>query len=89
MLKFLLILGLIIYLMYKVGSFLFRLFILGATGQQSHRQQQGYQGSNQTRTKRRATKEGVVIDFMPGDKQKQADKKFRGGEYVDYEELKD
>ncbi|MFT4736342.1 MAG: hypothetical protein ACI8QD_000052 [Cyclobacteriaceae bacterium] len=85
MLKFLLILGLIIYLMYKVGSFLFRLFILGASGQQSQRQQQGYQKG----TKRRASKEGVVIDFMPGDKQKQADKEFRGGEYVDYEELKD
>lgn len=78
--------SLIIYLIYKVSQFLFKIFILGATGQetfkrQNQRQQSGY---------RQKPKDGnVSIDYVPSDHEKKSGgSEFGGGDYVDFEEVK-
>ncbi|MBT1704408.1 DUF4834 family protein [Chryseosolibacter indicus] len=65
MLKFLLILGLVLYSIYKIGNLFFR---AGAASQQ-FRNQQRPDSSN-----------------LNGQKSKKSS--FKGGEYVDYEEVK-
>jgi hypothetical protein len=67
MYKFLLILGLVVYVIYKVGSFFFK---AGAASQQLRDQQRKNYNPNTPNGK---------------DKRKTT---FKGGEYVDYEELK-
>ena len=69
MLKFLVIFGLIVYVIYKIGSWFFR---AGAASQQFRNQQQNQYNSNST-SKQNAKKPGS---------------NFKGGEYVDYEEVK-
>lgn len=69
MFKFLLILGLILYIIYKIGSMFFR---AGAASQQFRNQQRRNFDAN-------------------GDAAAQKRKKgsnFKGGEYIDYEEIK-
>lgn len=87
MLKFLIIMTLVIYLIYKVVQFLFKVFILGATGQDTYRRQQ-YQRQQQNH--RTTPRDGnVSIDFTPKDQSKKGQTDgYRGGEYVDYEEVK-
>jgi hypothetical protein len=80
MFKFLLILFLIGYLFFKIGGFLFRLF-LGRTAKATQERQ--YKQNNKGRT----TKEGLNIDHVPNQKGKRTGGNFKGGEYVDYEEL--
>ncbi|RUA29710.1 MAG: DUF4834 domain-containing protein [Bacteroidetes bacterium] len=80
MFKFLLILFLIGYLFFKIGGFLFRLF-LGRTAKAAQERQ--YKQNNKGRT----TKEGLNIDHVPNQKGKRTGGNFKGGEYVDYEEL--
>lgn len=71
MFKFLLILGLIVYVIYKIGSLFFR---AGAASQQFRNQQQrNFQGNNARPSSQQAKKKA-------GD--------FKGGEYIDYEEVK-
>lgn len=68
MLKFLLILGIIAYLLFKIGGFFFK---AGAASQQFQQQNRRPQGSvNDDSSK--AKKDGHI----------------KGGEYVDYEEIK-
>lgn len=66
MFKFLLLLGLILYVIYKVGSLFFR---AGAASQQFRNQHRHHENGN------------------PDTNQK-AKTKFKGGEYIDYEEIK-
>lgn len=80
MFKFLLILFLIGYLFFKIGGFLFRLF-LGRTAKAAQERQ--YKQNNKGRT----TKEGLNIDHVPNQKRKRTGGNFKGGEYVDYEEV--
>jgi hypothetical protein len=80
MFKFLLILFLIGYLFFKIGGFLFRLF-LGRTAKAAQERQ--YKQNNKGRT----TKEGLNIDHVPNQKGKRTGGNFKGGEYVDYEEV--
>ncbi|MGM0580640.1 MAG: DUF4834 domain-containing protein [Bacteroidota bacterium] len=80
MFKFLLILFLIGYLIFKIGGFLFRLF-LGRTAKAAQEKQ--YKQNN----KRRTTKDGINIDHVPDQKGKRTGGNFKGGEYVDYEEM--
>ena len=63
--KYLIILAIVIYLFYKLGSFFFK---VGAASQQMRNQQQRQQQANQA--------------------QKQPKSKIKGGDYVDYEEVK-
>jgi hypothetical protein len=72
MLKFLIIFGLIVYVLYKFASLFFR---AGANSQQ-------FRNPNQHQYKPRNG--NVNVDTPP--KQKGTD--FMGGEYVDYEEVK-
>ena len=80
MFKFLLILFLIGYLFFKIGGFIFRLF-LGRTAKAAQERQ--YQQNNKGRT----TKDGLNIDHVPNQKGKRTGGNFKGGEYVDYEDV--
>ncbi|MFT6037039.1 MAG: hypothetical protein ACJAT1_000878 [Marivirga sp.] len=84
MFKFLLILFIIGYVFVKVGGFIFRMF-LGGIGAKSAFQQAAQNGQQQ---QKKRTADGISIDFVPEDKNKRRAKNFRGGEYVEYEELK-
>lgn len=89
MIKFLLILILFFYALYRIGGFLFR--VLFQSAQQQNRQQ--YQGNQsrsyqqQTHHSRKAPDSNLNIDHIP---EKDHDKRkgdFKGGDYVDYEEV--
>ncbi len=78
MLKFLLILILIIYVLAKVGGYLFKMFYIGASGAQRR--------SAYPHDKKRAPNSNLDYEF----RQKSSDKSnkgFSGGEYIDYEEV--
>ena len=78
MLKFLAILFIVSYLTYKVGGFLMRALSI-ALGQDPT--QRNFRG------KSKKSKDGNVnIDYVPKDK-KGDNKGYKGGDYVDYEEL--
>jgi hypothetical protein len=68
MIKFLLIVGLILYCVYKIGTLFFK---AGAASQQYRNQPK--QDFNQNAN---------------GAKKKEGSGKFKGGEYIDYEEIK-
>jgi len=63
MIKFLIILGIVVYILYKLGSFFFR---AGAISQQMRQQKE--QGK--------------------GPAKRRGDGKIKGGDYVDYEEVR-
>jgi hypothetical protein len=70
MYKFLIILGLIVYVIYKLGSLFFR---AGAASQQFRNPQQRNFDGHVDQSAQKAKKKG---------------NDFKGGEYVDYEEIK-
>ena len=70
MFKFLIILGLILYIIYKIGSMFFR---AGAASQQFRNQQQ---------------RRNFDANSDPAGQKRKKDSKFKGGEYIDYEEIK-
>ena len=76
MIKFLLILFLICYALYRVGGFLFKIMSIGASQAQQQKQQS---------TRRKAPQSNLNIDHMP----KKHAKGYEGGDYVDFEEVKD
>jgi hypothetical protein len=80
MFKVLLTLFLIGYLIFKIGGFILRLF-LGRTAKAAQERQ--YQQNN----KGRKTKDGIHIDHVPNQKGKRTGGNFKGGEYVDYEDV--
>ena len=78
MLKYLLIIFLFLFLIFRVGGFIFK--ILGGGSSSQKRASGGKQD--------RYTPKGgnVNVDFQPGKQRKKKD--FDDGEYVDYEEVK-
>lgn len=69
MLKFLLILALVVYALYKIGSLFFR---AGSASQHFRNQnRRNFDGNINT-----------------NGKAKRSEEKFKGGEYIDYEEIK-
>ncbi len=80
LLKYSLVLFLIFYLFSKLAKFLFRIF-LGRTAKAAQERQ--YKQNNKGRT----TKDGINIDHIPNQDGKRTGGNFKGGEYVDYEEL--
>lgn len=68
------------YLLYKIGGFLFKMFFMSLS------QQQRQSTHRQTRTSRDGN---VNIDYTSKKSSGKDDKGFKGGEYVDYEEIKD
>lgn len=81
MLKFLLIIFLISYIIYKVGGFFFKMLFLKATQQQ-------YQRNTQTHQSRKAPGGNVNIDYVPENRKSKKDG-FSGGDYVEYEDVKE
>ncbi len=79
MIKFLLIIIAFFYILSKVGGFIVRT-LFGAAAQQAQQQQR-------TDT-RKPTDGNVHIDYAPKDKEKST-KDFKGGDYVDFEEVKE
>lgn len=75
MLKFLLVIILIGYAFYKVGGYLFKLFFIGAAEA----------SDKKSNFKKRAPNSNLDIDSMPSDLAN--GKGYKGGEYVDFEEV--
>lgn len=84
MLKFLLILALILYVIYRVGGFFFRVLFAKTIYEQARASQQRQQ---QARYSRPAPNGNVKIDYVP-DKQQGKKGDNRAGEYIDFEEVK-
>lgn len=78
MLKFLLILFLISYIVYKVGGFIFKVLHSGFSGAQR-------QGNFNKQPKHKVPGSNLDIERMPDKNKKQGQN--IGGEYVDYEEV--
>jgi len=86
MIKFLLITFLVCYLIYKLGGFLLKAFFISVG-----KKMQGSQSFQQSRTgyqHRRTTNGDVDIDYVPKNGNSKKPGEFKGGEYVDYEEVK-
>lgn len=85
MIKFLLITFLVCYILFKVGGYLFKLFFLNM----AKKHQQAFNNSQQQRGYQ-STRKGNINIVIPKDKNGTAKKsrEFKGGEYVDYEEVK-
>ncbi len=79
MLKFLAILFIVAYVTFKFGGFLMKI-MYSALGQDPNKK-------NVNNRSGRKSKGDINIDYVPGDKKK-GNADFKGGEYVDYEELK-
>ncbi len=84
MLKFLLILFLIGYIFFKLSGYLFRLLFYKAYQQQQFQRSAGRQQN--TGYAQRPADGNVKIDHVPQSSKKEQ-KDFKGGEYVDYEEV--
>ena len=67
-----------VYVLYKVGSYLFKIFFLGASGYSEARFEQNDH-------RRRGD---INIDYVPKGRDKSS-KGYQGGDYIDYEEVKD
>lgn len=81
MLKFFLITFLVFYLLFRFGGFLFRL-LFGISNTRSQTYSEGH-----TRSRTGNPKDDINIDYIPKDK-KDSSGKYRGGDYIDYEEVK-
>ena len=86
MLKFLIVMVLVIYLIYKVAQFLLKVLIIGAGGQAAYKQRQEYRKYQSTH--QHDKKGNVSIDYIPENGKQAGSQNFKGGEYVDYEEVK-
>ncbi len=84
MLKFLIITFLILYLIFKFGGFLLRMFFK-SLGNRVH-QKYAEQHTTYSRTKPRGSNVDEEYKTPSSASQKKAE--FKGGEYVDYEEVK-
>ena len=98
MLKFIIISILFIYVVYKASDFILRMLdsVTGRNRMKSSSRRErnfGPEHRRQQRSNYRQPKNGNVnIDYIPEDeknkKQRHPTEDFRGGDYVDYEELK-
>lgn len=86
MLKFLLILFLVIYVIYKVGGLMMRIFLTGMIKQQ----QQTFHANQQRAAQFRRPADGKIhVDFVPENSDSRKGKKSKPDEdYVDFEEVK-
>ncbi len=84
MVKFLIISVLIIYILYKVFGFIFRALFFTLSGRQHHQKRK----NNTSFYTKKPVDGNVEIKYNPTENGQQQDKKFKGGEYVDYEDVK-
>jgi hypothetical protein len=88
MLKFLIISIAVIYILSKLWKYIFRglMWLLG----EQMRKQAAYQQSHYTHNGHKVKKEGEIeVQYDPQKEHQKPKKDFRGGEYVDYEEVDD
>jgi hypothetical protein len=85
MLKAFLITLLVIFVLVKIGGFIFRsmFWMLGMRAQKDH---PAYKQKQSRQTYRNS--DGVEINYVPEKETKKRKTNFTGGEYVDYEEVK-
>ena len=77
---------LIIYVIYRVGAFLWKIiFITASNAQQQQRQYQ----RTQPQARKKAPNSNLNIDYSPKDGNDPKAKDYKGGDYVDYEEVKE
>ena len=85
MVKFLLISFLVCYLLYKIGGYLFKMFFWSLGNKMNNPQNFNRPNPNNRRPKN----SNVDVEYFPGkNDSKKKSKDFKGGEYVDYEEIK-
>lgn len=83
MLKFLIITFIIGYLFFWIIGKVFKVMVRG------HSYTNGSQNSSQNNYNRKKPTDGNVnIDYVPNGKKKKDKDEFKGGEYVDFEEIK-
>jgi hypothetical protein len=80
MIKFLIITFLILYLLFKVGGFLLRMLFYTI----GNRAQQRFSGNGQQYTRTKPKDANVDVEYRQSTKKPE----FKGGEYIDYEEVK-
>jgi len=80
--KFFLIFILVMYLVYKVSTFLLRNFLVKAANQAA----KDYEKQQTRKAYGKPADGNVVIDYIPDPNSIKSNKK--GGDYVDYEEVK-
>ncbi|CAN5140577.1 hypothetical protein BH23BAC1_BH23BAC1_01160 [soil metagenome] len=87
MIKFLIITFLILYLIFKFGGFLLRIFF-NTLGNRVHQKfaEQATNGATYTKTKPKGS--NVEVEFSSNNNGQKNKPEFKGGEYVDYEEVK-
>lgn len=87
MIKFLIITFLILYLIFKFGGFLLRIFF-NNIGNRVHQKfaEQGMNGTTYTKTKPKGS--NVEVEFAANQNGQKSKTEFKGGDYVDYEEVK-
>jgi hypothetical protein len=84
MFKFLLILSLLSYIVYKVGGFIFKVLFSGFS--EAQRQGNVNPRAQKQAQKRKAPGSNLDIEHIPN-RNKNQDQSIGGGEYVDYEEV--
>ncbi len=89
--KFIIITIIVVYLIRKVGGYFLRLFLGKQMEAFQQQQKQQFSQFQQQQRQQQNHREGEIhVDYVP--KQKTTTKKssdFNGGEYIDYEEVKD
>ncbi|MBV6641533.1 MAG: DUF4834 family protein [Cyclobacteriaceae bacterium] len=86
MLKIIIISVLVLYLVFKLVGFAFRI-MFGAAYEQQRKARQGQQ--QQYTTRRKAPNSNLNIDTQPENQRAKSSKEYKGGDYVDYEEVKE
>lgn len=89
MLKFILFIILFIYVAYKVSGFILKIYDTLLGRRDIHNRGKNFGSGYRRQKHRQPTNGNVNIDYIPEEDQKErASKGFKGGEYVDYEEVK-
>ncbi|MBO6495477.1 MAG: DUF4834 family protein [Roseivirga sp.] len=64
-----------------------RFFSIGLFGQAQQQQQRGFSNGRQYQQSRNNSDGNINIDYAPKKKSKKSSENFKGGDYVDYEEV--
>jgi len=81
MFKAFILIFVVLWVIVKLGGFIVRTFFSGLVNQSRPQQ------SNRQQQKKQPSDGNVSIEYAPKNKRDAKDKDFRGGDYVDYEEV--
>ena len=82
MFKFLILIFLFFFVIVRIGGFVIKLLFSGFGGQQRNTFERG-----QRPQQKKPADGNVNIDYVPDAKRDKKSQKFKGGDYVDYEEM--